>query len=58
MFYRVAGGGMWGKDPLESVKRDPSEDKIAEVIEDLETFWKQKTLWVGRRASLMFRLLE
>ena len=35
---------MWGKDPLESVKRDLSEDKIAEVIEDLETFWKQKTL--------------
>lgn len=44
MLYRVAGGGMQGKDPLESVKRDPSEDKISEVIEDLETFWKQKTL--------------
>lgn len=43
MLYKMAGGGMWRKDPLESVKRDPSEDKIAEVIEDLETFWKQKT---------------
>lgn len=32
MLYRVAGGGMWRKDPLESVKRDPLKTKLQKLL--------------------------